>query len=198
MYSPREDELIVVWKDENTAADEWTAQNIDFKGKLRWGQEGLSLNPQHGDHENSHVSIDSHGRLTIAWEDASRTPRQIFMQRWDRKGAGLWDVTGAAVHMRSGEQRDPWVIAEDGDVFVLWLDNYDHPWELYAQRIKEDGTPVLEYGQMITPVSPVPIRPMGGSDYSGGAIVMWLEPSSEESSWQLQAVRINGSANPTW
>ncbi len=134
----------------------------------------------------------------MAWEDAGMTPRKVYIQQWDRKGLTLWNISGApVVPSREGEQRDPVTIGEDGDTFILWLDNFDHPWELYAQRFKGKGEASWESGRFVTPAGPFPTHPMGCSDFSGGVVALWVEQTPSQN-WQLQALRINGSGTPLW
>jgi len=191
-------ELLVVWKDTNQVGNTWTAQSMNAHGKRRWGDEGMSLNYQKGEQENDSISVDRMGKMTLAWEEASASPRKIFLQQWDWKGLALWNISGAAVvEAREGEQRDPYVVAEDGDAHVLWLDNTDHPWELYAQRMKGNGEPAWHSGAVVTPVGTSPGRPLGSSDFSGGVVALWLEQTPAQD-WLLQAFRINASGSPAW
>ncbi len=191
-----DDELLVVWKEGDQPSDAWAAQSISTAGRRRWGDRGLVLTPAEA--ENASLSVNPDGKINLAWEDIGGALHKIFVQQWDRKGQTLWTLSGTAVtEPRDGEQRDPFMVAEQGDPIVLWLDNFDHPWDIYTQRFKSNGDRADKAGTYVTPAGSSPTRPMGCPDFSGGMVAVWLEAAASNG-WQLQALRVKGSGTQAW
>jgi hypothetical protein len=191
-------EVFIVWKRTTPSGDLWMAQAFDSGGHKRWTEEGIVLNAREGQ-DAIHVAADPSGKILMGWEDAGQKPRKIYAQQWDRRGVPLWDYgSGARVSEEPrGEQKSPWTVLDGQGAFLIWLGSADHPWEVYAQRMTAGGKPDWGLGKLATPAGSFPQWPMAVTDYTGGLVVFWLQPTPSHE-WELQARRLNRWGSAVW
>jgi hypothetical protein len=190
--------LVVLWREPSPIGVSWSAQCLDASGQRLWDANGIPLVEEDSDRVTSSAAVSPAGKITAVWEDAGQEPHVVYAQRWLRAGLPVWGFNGTGVvETPGGEETNPLVVAGSQDAFVFWQDNRNLSKKLYAQRLKDDGTPVLRDGVDLAPLGSSAGRIYGVPDVSGGAVVMWVEPTVS-GLWQLLAERLNASGSVAW
>jgi len=154
---------IIVWQDRRPAAGGTTdiyAQRIDSSGTNSWTIDGIAVCNQAGSQTAPRIAPDGSGGAAIAWTDGRTgpNPNDIYAQRIDANGTGLWTANGVGVSSAGGNQRIP-VIINDGSngIIVSWQDSRNDPNrdDVYAQRLNPDGT----LGRVTPLILSAPLRP---------------------------------------
>jgi hypothetical protein len=110
-----------------------------------------------------------------------------------------WRPNGNPVCTATGDQRSPCMIPDGlGGTIIVWSDNRNGDWDLYAQRIDA-------FGAMHWAVDGVPVctasKGQGGqviaSDGAGGAIIAWRDLRSD-SLGDVYAQRIDREGHARW
>lgn len=165
-----------------------------------WIDGGVPLCTVPYDQEDLVIAPDAAGGAIVAWEGPHATAEwDIFCQRLSGRGAPLWTVDGAPVCEAAGAQSQA-AIASDGTggAYLCWTDNRNGDWDVYAQRIGADGSPVwaadgipiarLDYEQSNNRIVP---------DGAGGAIIAWHSYNAD-SGWDILAQRVTPAGNVLW
>jgi PKD repeat protein len=88
------------------------------------------------------IAPDGSGGALMAWHDQrGGTYNDIYAQRLDASGNTLWTANGAPVCTAALDQYKPQLIADGaGGAIVTWCDSRSGSWDIYAQRVTQDGT----------------------------------------------------------
>jgi len=115
-------------------------------------------------------------------------------------GLAGWEVDGASICYAAHTQVDPDIVPDGtGGAVVAWEDSRDGPgFDIYAQRVTADGTPVWS-------LQGVPVCVAAGDqgdlamvpDGGGGAFIAWADQREAED-WNIYAQHLDGAGNPTW
>jgi hypothetical protein len=115
----------------------------------------------------------------IAWQDGRNDTGDIYAQRIDADGQGLWAFQGTKICVLAGVQLDPEVVSDGaGGAIIAWRDaQVPSDNNIHVQRVDangntwwgEDGVPVCT---AITSQS----EPVLATDGAAGAIVAWTDP----------------------
>jgi len=138
---------IAVWEERITGFDsDIYAQRIDTNGELRWTPYGARVCTATGFQWFPTLATDGAGGAIMAWEDWRDSPRaQIFAQRLNASGMGLWGPQGTLIGLPGGDQRDPSLVSDGaGGAFASWCGINSLPGygcDVYAQRISPSGEP---------------------------------------------------------
>jgi len=188
--------LLVIWREPHSMGEDWEAQLLDASGRRHWGEDGIYLSEENSGQTNGYFSADPEGYLTGCWVDVRTEPALVYLQQWDSRGLPVIDNGVPVSPSHIGEQRDPVVVTVGRDAIVLWRDSYNHPWDLYGQRVKNKS---LDWGTgvRLSPVGETIGSFQGVDDGAGGLIVIWPE-LMPPSVWEMNILRIDSSGHSVW
>jgi len=160
---------------------------IRSNGQIAWGTDGVILRVtspcdsfwQSGDIDPAGIGIttDFHGGVVVAWAECGPSWPDIYAQRVDSLGVIQWSAGGIPVCRDPSVQMAPKVISDgQGGALVLWRDTRTLQWNLFAQRVNENGEPLWQMDGVS--VGANPLRKWDESmvsDGAGGAFVEWTD-----------------------
>lgn len=199
---------IICWQDNRNSryGNGWDVycQHIEGSGNLRWGSNGFSVYGGSGDQKRPYACSDGSGGVIITWTDSRNGNWDVYAQRILNSGSKQWGGSGVPVCNIAGTQYS-YDIVSDGEsgAIVVWDDDRNGNWDVYAQKIDFDG--VLVWSPSGEPVSIISsshqYRAQMVSDGSGGAIIAWWDyrnASYYDSRSDIYAQRINTNGVIQW
>lgn len=110
----------------------------------QWSTSPLVNNPvcQITGNQSNCVSVsDQKGGAIICWEDDRNGNKDIYAQRMSQYGQPMWLTGGVKICGASGDQMYPQLCTDgNGGAIICWSDDRNHTGDVYAQRVKVDGT----------------------------------------------------------
>ena len=219
---------IVAWADSRGATTDVYSQRVGQDGTLgpgavpAWTPDGTPVTTRAGVQQNPSAVSDGKGGALIAWEDygvpapipgfgesAGRTlgpghARVRTIRITDSgEAAGGWSPGGDQITTAGSDQVEPAAVADGrSGAIVVWKDDRSGNFDIYAQRVLEDGTIAPGWpdtGLVVCSASGDQQHPVAVSDGAGGAIVCW-EDRRSGTSYDIYAVRISADAGaaPGW
>ncbi len=138
------------------------AQRVDTNGNVMWTENGepVCTSPSVGGFPN--LATDGAGGAVIAWgDDRNGVDVNIYAQRVNASGEGLWALDGVAICTAPEYQSSPDICSDEaGGAIVAWEDNRA------GQRVERNGY----LGYPSATITSVTDRP---NDQGGVAIVDW-------------------------
>ncbi len=136
----------VVWWDV-IGTDQWNimAYRISNDGKPFWDTPVL-ITPKDGIQGVHRVVPDSEGGIIVVWQIYENFINdQLYGQRISPDGNKMWQDDGIPICIADGIQKNPAIVDDGkGGAIVVWRDERDIYSDLYAQRIRADGTLVWQ------------------------------------------------------
>jgi len=191
---------ILIWVDNRNGNIDLYAQKITSAGVGLWEANGVPVCTAPGDQEQFRVIAEGAGGATVAWTDYRHTNSDIYIQRIDSEGRAQWGIDGLAACSYLQYQSDPQLAPDgSGGVIVTWWDCRQDVGDIFAQRIRSDGTAAWTadgisvctaqsdqgyYNLQIVP-----------SD-SGSAIITWEDERNGDA--DVYAQRIDSSGTARW
>ena len=132
----------VVWWDV-IGADNWhiLAYRLNFDGEPLWDAPCITtpIDGMQGDHR---VIADGEGGLVVVWQVYENFINdQLYAQRISPEGAQMWQKEGIPICTADGIQKNATIVSDgEGGTIVIWRDERDIYADLYAQRIRSDGS----------------------------------------------------------
>ena len=133
---------IIVWEDSLNNYWDVYAQRISSTGVQMWTSTGVSVCSSPNTQTNPKIEADGLGGAMIVWQDKrNNADYDIYAQRLDNSGVGLWGTNGVVVCNALNTQNNP-RIEPDGSngALIGWSDKrnaIDN--NIYAQRITASG-----------------------------------------------------------
>ena len=163
-----------------------------------WPVNGRAVCESAGDQIELAMVPDIYGGAIVTWSDNRSGNYDIYAQRLNAAGVPQWNVDGVVVCGSTGDQRSPAIVTDDSDgVIIVWVDGRNTgplgtgiDLDLYAQRLRPDGTPIWAANGL--PIKTYPgdqSFPVAVADGYGGAVVAWQDSLS--SNWEVYAQRIS-------
>ena len=178
MISDSEGGAIIVWADDRFGFEHSNVygQRIDSEGRILWDHNGEVISDAVHDQFLVDVVSDGQGGAYVAWHDERWSEDgDIYGQRIDAQGNGLWDLDGIALCFAIGEQFDPELIQDgQGGFIVVWQDGRINIVDLYAEKFNSDGQ--RQWSNNGVPVAVHlhnQLYHQVVSDGDGGAIITW-------------------------
>ncbi len=204
--------VIVVWEHNDPADTSVYAQRLDADGELMWptgapSETGVSVcDHQYGPRRPA-LALDGAGGVVVAWfesRNSSISNNDIYAQRLDLNGVGLWPTNGVPVCEAELGQIDAQIAGDGtGGAIIAWKDPRPPGtyYGLYGQRLNSVGGLVWPAeGVLIT-------ESFGGtedtmtvvSDGVGGAYLVWNDTRDFGTNMQdIFAQRLNGLGQALW
>ncbi len=154
-----------------------------------------------GDQYNPSLICTGPGSTIIVWQDYRNGDCDIYAQRLDSTGVALWADGGVAICTATGDQSDPQIVSDDaGGGIIAWNDRRSGAFDIYAQRIDANGTPL--WAPNGTPVCAL-VRDQAGPRIAeggepGGAIITWNDNRTNLNNCDIYAQAIDGDGNILW
>jgi hypothetical protein len=191
---------IITWTDNRTETNDIYGQRVNRTGVTLWQKGGVPICDAANDQVASTLVTDGEGGAIVTWRDLrSGTSYDIYAQRIDASGNGLWTLNGVAVCAAPNRQTDP-AIAGDGagGAVITWLDNRSGNADIYAQRLSAAGMPRWSRdGILISESQGDQRNPALIGDGSGGGIIVWRD-ARNGTNYDIYAERVNGSGSNQW
>jgi FlgD Ig-like domain len=192
---------IVTWWDNRAGNSDIYAQRVNASGTALWAANGVAVCTAVNNQQYPSIASDGLGGAVIAWSDGRNGGEtDVYTQRLNSSGGGLWAPNGVAVCTASGNQ-DNAVVCSDGagGAIVSWLDlrsGFDY--DLYAQRVNASG--YVQWAPngfaLSTGLGSQFLQTMM-SDGAGGAIVTWMDKRNL-SNYDIFAQRVNAAGTALW
>ena len=117
------------------------AQRIDDAGDTKWTLDGVPLCVVRQVQSETCIVPDASGGAIVAWYDVRNgVDFDIFVQRVDAFGTPLWTINGVALCFAAESQFGPKIVSDSGGgAIVAWHDLRNGNYDIYAQRIGQDG-----------------------------------------------------------
>ena len=176
------------------------AQHLNAAGTPLWAADGIPICDAAGAQEYPVIIGDDAGGVIVAWWDSRGGFRDVYAQRVNGSGAGLWGANGRVVISAGLDQLLP-VMAPDGahGAFVAWEDHRAggvDGLDVYAQHL--DGTGTGLWAALGVPVATDPkpdVRPSIVGDGAGGVVIAW---SGGIANYGLYAQRLDFGGTARW
>ncbi len=137
---------IVTWEDFRDESDKSSlyAQRINASGNRVWPDaQGVPIRTLSGYSTYPVIVSDGVGGAIISWLDSRNqavSGQDVYVQRIDRLGTCLWRENGDSLCTAVEDQFNLAVTTDgEGGAIVVWQDNRNSNWDIYAQRITIDG-----------------------------------------------------------
>lgn len=172
---------IIAWEDfrNGSANPDIYAQRVNASGQISWNSWGKSVCNAAGKQLFLDMSADQFGGALLTWHDDRSGNVNIYAQRIEASGTLAWQNNGAAICTALKPQQKPAItLSGTCGAIIAWEDQRwvgdpqnDTDWDIYAQRIRCDGTlPGGSPGESIT----VDV-PNGNEDWTVGTThyIVW-------------------------
>ncbi|MBN1350583.1 T9SS type A sorting domain-containing protein [candidate division KSB1 bacterium] len=155
----------------------------------------LRINDDTGpaDQESPAISMNKYGYGVACWEDLRSGVERIVFQLFGDKGFAYKNNIEAYSASGTVPQRDPDVAMNDlGHFVVVWDDNRDGDYDIYARKFAANGTPMGSSFKVNDDVAGrTQIYPAIAMNGDGSFIICWSEGDSV-----IYAQRYNSNATP--
>ena len=189
---------IVVWTDRRGYLDIF-AQRVDALGAPMWATNGIAVCPIPKHKVDQMIVADGSGGAIIVWVDSRNNNNgDIYAQRLDPSGTGLWGLDGIPICTAPGTQ-DPEGFISDGagGAIASWHDYRSVSADIYAQRV--DGLGNMKWtvdGVAVSTNPAVQYSSVIASDDMGGAVIAWRD--HRNGNIDIYAQRISDLGSPMW
>ena len=171
-------------------------------GDTQWGANGTSVCNATSLQVVPKLCIDGAGGAIITWYDARAGGvgfYDIYAQRIDSTGNGLWGDNGTEVCTSDGDTTNPQIVAgNNGSAIIAWADKRSGT-HIYAQLVNASGDGQWG-GNGTAVVTAANSQNQFGicSDGNGGAIIAWRDSRAGGNGLEIYAQSINSSGDPQW
>ena len=143
---------------------------------------------------------DGSGNSIDVWTDYRNGNLDIYAQKLNSDGMGVWTADGLPVCKDLAQQTSAKCVADGtGGAIVVWVDSRSGANDIYAQRLDTFGTPLwTANGVAVCTAVNDQLAPVIVSDGVGGAIIAWTDDRAAAGSSDLYAQRLNSSGVAQW
>jgi len=164
----------------------------------QWTERGVQVSGGLGEQKDPIIISDSGGGAIVVWAyypgQYGDGQADIYAQRISSDGSLLWAQNGIPVCAADTLQYRP-NMAADGKhgAIVVWQDRRDIDDNIYAQRVRGDGSLVWTLDVAICTAPGVQRGPCIASDGMGGAYIAWQDRRNGADETYAQRVDSNGT-----
>ncbi len=190
----------ITWSDNRGGDYDIYTMRIQLDGTLTGNVNGtrMQLLPESGNQVNPDICIDGAGGALLAYEQYTGPgDYDIYAQRIDSSCMNMWADGGVPACIANNNQRNP-KLANDsvGSAIIVWEDNVNFTWDLYAQRVFSGAIQWTANGVAIMAIALDQINPVIVSAGQYEAIIVWEHYLSGTDS-NIYAQKIWGGAGGT-
>lgn len=192
--------VIYTWLDQTANINSVRANRIDSLGFIRWGNTGISVNPNVGDYNYPVVCDDGMGGCYIAYDITNISYSPLFCQHLDSSGNVLWPGAGTQLfshtNMYQLNQASPTLVNDNGNgVFAVGIYGVlGGSSDVLAQRLDTQGAIQWPAGGVFIDSLWDERSPMAIADGNNGITMIWFELTYGSSNLKMQ--RLNHSGVP--
>lgn len=148
-----------------------------------------------------HTDSDGNGGIVMAWDDnrnSATTQDDIYAQRLNKSGIRKWTLYGTSICNSAGVQKNSSIVdADNGSAIIVWEDNRNGNYDIYAQKIDSSGNILwATNGVAVCNKTTTQKSPKIVGDNAGGAIIVWED--SLNFYWDIYAQRISSNGTLLW
>lgn len=148
-----------------------------------------------------HTVSDGNGGIVMAWDDnrnSATTQDDIYAQRLNKSGIRKWTLYGTSICNSAGVQKNSSIVdADNGSAIIVWEDNRNGNYDIYAQKIDSSGNILwATNGVAVCNKTTTQKSPKIVGDNAGGAIIVWED--SLNFYWDIYAQRISSNGTLLW
>lgn len=190
---------ILAWQDDRNGKIDVYAQRVDANGAVQWAAGGVAVSTAATNKFFFRLIPDGAGGAVLVWQDDRGGDWDLYAQRINRNGAVRWSADGVAVSIAANTQGAPQLVWDGaGGAIIVWQDDRDGAWDVYAQRVNGSGTAAWTAdGVIISNAANDQLAPRLASDGAGGAIMTWQDGSGQ-TVFDVHAQRVDGSGAAQW
>ncbi|NKE71961.1 IPT/TIG domain-containing protein [Candidatus Manganitrophus noduliformans] len=190
---------ILAWQDDRNGKIDVYAQRVDANGAVQWAAGGVAVSNAAANKIFFRLIPDGAGGAVLVWQDDRGGDWDLYAQRINRNGSVRWSAAGVAVSIAANTQGAPQLVSDGtGGAIVVWQDDRDGAWDVYAQRVNGSGIAAWTAdGVIISNAANDQLAPRLVSDGAGGAIITWQDGSGQ-TVFDVRAQRVDGSGAAHW
>lgn len=113
---------------------------FDSIGNILWDSGGVRICPYNSYQNYPEIITDSSGGGIIVWEDERNGNKDIYAQRINSEGVSQWTPNGVVIRDTINDQMSHIIVSDNhGGGIIVWVDNRNGNWDIYAQHVDNDG-----------------------------------------------------------
>ena len=196
----------VAWTDLRAPDGDIYLQHVDGSGNTgaSWPAAGLGIATGAAAQSAPVVAADGTGGVFVAWVDRRAGNDDVYLQRVTAGGALApgFVANGIAVAAAAGDQHAPNMVADGaGGVLLAWEDHRGADLDVYATRVRGDGTLAPGFvanGNAVCTLAGDQSAPRVVSDGAGGLIVAWQDHRGTDLDVYAARLTGTGAVAPGW
>ena len=188
----------VAWADKRNGLDyDIYAQRMDSLGNAIWPSNGIGVATLNGN--QSAVDIISTTQtqgLILTWRDARSGNNDIYAQKLDPNGAGLWLDQGKLIATSPYNQINPNICSDGANgCIITWQDSTFNDWDVKSQKISGDGQLLWAInGITVSDAIEIQGHPKNIPDGYGGSIYAWQDKRANQYDIYAHHINADGSS----
>jgi hypothetical protein len=180
---------LVVWSDRRAGRPEIYCTRVDTSGTV-YDPSGVRVSTSSGDQHNPSVCFGDTNYLVV-WEDRRNGLEDIYGARVNQAGNVL-DTAGIAIATTSDDQYVPSVASDGTNYLVVWEEEHQTGFDIYAARVDQTGTVLDPMGigvSTFTGNQEFAVVAFDGTNY----MVAWQD--ERNGSWDIYVARVDTLGN---
>jgi len=188
--------MIVAWQDHRSGTSyDIYAQRMTVNGVANWVTNGVIVSAATNDQTLPRITSDGLYGAIVTWRDSRASDDDIYSQRINYSGTGVWTAHGESVCSAAEDQDFVRIVADgQGGAIITWRDyRYSSNYDVYAQRMNPYGAPMwATNGAIVGATLGGQYEPCITSDGQNGAIIAFLDTRTIEYNIYAQRMERNG------
>jgi len=132
---------IITWHDYRSGNNDIYARRVDMLGMVKWSVDGVAICTAANYQQYPQIVSDGAGGAIITWYDYRSGDNDIYARGVDALGVVKWSPNGVPMCTATGDQQYPQIVSNGASgAIVTWEDYRGGGSDIYAQRVKADGT----------------------------------------------------------
>jgi type II secretory pathway pseudopilin PulG len=138
------DNIFLVWLDDRSGADRIYAQKYRYNSSTglyekQWADDVQITTANNK--KSPRVATFGTNYFYAIWSDARNGNQDVYLQKFNSAdGSAVWNDVKVNVDANNADQMNPDLAVDSaGNVYVVWMDDRNGDWDIYAQRYDSDG-----------------------------------------------------------
>ncbi len=174
------------------------AQRLNSNGELQWSTSGVTLASSipYDTANPPMLCTDGAGGAFVVWQYGSVSPYSLYIRRVSSSGALGW--AQLEISNADGSHTNFDICSDEaGGVVIVWQDNREGNYNVYAQRIDGNGNKQWgENGTVVIDWTDFQVVPQVIYNGSGGFYVIWTDRRTSE--WDMYIQHLNSTGGRLW